>query len=194
MPRRWAIDTRAWAYRYLVLRDGELCQLCHKVPTTFYGLDIDHVDGDKNNNRESNLRLLCRRCNVSLENKRRAVSPSVHGERENQRTRIVKGAVAYGEGSPEMQANLLFETRFRAWLLHYIKDNGFIPKHEAVNSGAEVVGCNPITSAKYLSKLTSLYGPLREIKGMLGETVIVHKNGSGSHKQPDVSTQQKETV
>lgn len=103
MPRRWATETRAWAYRYLVLRDGEFCQLCHKIPTTFYGLDIDHVDGDKNNNRESNLRLLCRRCNVSLENKRRAVSPSVHGERENQRTRIVKGAVAYGEGMKTFQ-------------------------------------------------------------------------------------------
>jgi len=176
MPRRWATETRAWAYRFLCLRDGEICQVCHRPPTTFYSLDIDHIDGNIKNKKESNLRLLCRRCNVALENQRRARSPSVQREREIPWTRIVKGAVSYRDGSPEMQANLLFEIDFRAWLLQHISKYEFIAKKEAVNSGAEVVGCNPTTSAKYLAKLTSSCGPLAEMKDMLGDVVIVSKD------------------
>ena len=33
-PRRWTPNTRAWVYRYLILRDGEQCAICHAVPTT----------------------------------------------------------------------------------------------------------------------------------------------------------------
>ena len=176
MPRRWSTETRAWAYRYLCLRDGEVCRECGKIPTTFYGLDIDHVDCNKHNNAESNLRLLCRRCNVSRENRKRANSPSVgEGERENPRTRIIKCAVPYSEGSPEMQANGLFEVVYRNWLQKHISDNVFISKKEAINAGAEVCGCNPTTAAKYLSKLTSLCGPLTERKDMLGEMMVLKK-------------------
>jgi len=177
MPRRWSTQTRAWAYRFLVLRDGEFCQICGRFPTTPFALDIDHIDGNKKNNDESNLRLLCRRCNVSLENTRRPFRPSVQEERENPRTRICKQAASYRDGSAEMQANYLFEVDYRSWLLAYIHENGFISKKEAINGGAEVVGCNPTTSTKYLSKLTSFVGPLREIRDMLGDVVIV-LNGS----------------
>lgn len=176
MPRRWATETRAWAYRFLCLRDGEICQVCHRSPTTFYSLDIDHSDGNPKNNRESNLRLLCRSCNVSQENHRLAKSRSVQGERESSWTRVVKLSVPYRDGSPEMQANLLFEIDFRAWLIQHISKYEFISKKEAINSGAEVVGCNPTTSAKYLAKLTSQRGPLAEMKDMLGDLVIVSKD------------------
>ncbi|MFL5733881.1 MAG: HNH endonuclease signature motif containing protein [Chloroflexia bacterium] len=52
--------------RYLVLKYGERCSQCGwaarnpvtgKVPIT-----VDHIDGDWNNNREENLRLLCPNC------------------------------------------------------------------------------------------------------------------------------------
>lgn len=182
MSRRWSVQTRAWAYRYLVLRDGEICAECTNAPTTFYGLDIDHIDGNIHNKEESNLRLLCRRCNVSRENKRRAHSPSRQRESERvieiPRTRVVKSAVVYHSGSVEMQANLLFEIDYRSWLFSYLQQNEFISKKEAINAGAEFVGCNPSTSAKYLSKLTSLYGPLMELKDMLGEVMVVYKPSS----------------
>ena len=185
MPRRWAPETRAWAYRYLVLRDGELCQICRRVPTTFYGLDIDHLDGNKHNNNEWNLRLLCRRCNVALENQHRAKCPSVQREREYPRTRVVKQAVPYRDGSPEMQANFLYEMDYRKFLLAYITEHGFLPKKEAINAGAEVVGCNPTTASKYLAKLTSLFGPLAQSKDMLGDDVIVLKpSPNGNGKKP----------
>ena len=179
MPRRWATDTRKWAYNYLSLRDGNYCQLCRYVPTTRYGLDIDHIDRNKNNNVSSNLRLLCHSCNVSDENKKRRKIPSVaERERENPSTRIVKSSVVYRDGSAEMQANYLFELDYRNWLNDYIDENGFIPKKEAINAGAEVVGCNPTTSAKYLAKLTSIVGPLAEMKDMLGEVIIIPRNGN----------------
>lgn len=81
-----------------------------------------------------------------------------------------------------MQANYLFEVDYRSWLLSFVIEHGFITKREAVNAGAEVVGCNPTTSSKYLSKLTSLAGPLNEAKDMLGEVVIV-LNGYNPHKE-----------
>ncbi len=85
-PRRWATTTRLWAYRYLAARDGEHCAICHAGPTTRNTpptrdsttrngsttqntLDIDHIDGDPENNHPDNLRLLCRQCNVATSNK-----------------------------------------------------------------------------------------------------------------------------
>ncbi|MBM3156460.1 MAG: HNH endonuclease [Chloroflexi bacterium] len=193
MPRRWATQTRYWVYRFLVLRDGESCQECGKSPTTRNGLDIDHIDGNSHNNEESNLRLLHRECNVARENRRRPRRPSVQGERENPRTRVLKQAIPYHEGSAEMQANFLFEVDYRIWLLQFVSQFGFITKKEAINAGAETVGCNPTTSAKYLAKLTSLAGPLMEKKDMLGDVVIIMKpqsngNGKGNgHKSAALS-------
>jgi len=197
MPRRWATQTRYWAYRFLVLRDGELCQTCGEIPTTRNGLDIDHIDGAEHNNEESNLRLLCRTCNVARENRRRAKNPSVQEERENPRTRVLKQAIPYHEGSAEMQANFLFEVDYRSWLLKFIDESEFITKKEAINAGAEMVGCNPTTSAKYLAKLTSLAGPLTETKDMVGEVVITFRprpNGNGHHPTPPHPTAQPSSV
>jgi len=187
-PRRWATQTRYWAYRFLCLRDGEHCQECGEAPTTPYGLDIDHIDGNKGNSAESNLRLLCRSCNVARENRRRRRRPSVQGEREVPTTRVVKDAIPYSNGSAEMQANYLFEIDFRRWLLDFITAHGHISKKEAINAGAEVVGCNPTTAAKYLAKLVSIAGPLMESQDLLKDTIITLKpssNGNGHHRGGD---------
>jgi hypothetical protein len=85
-PRRWTVNTRAWAYRYLAVRDGEHCAICHAGPTTQNTpttadsttqnssttqntLDIDHIDGNPKNNHPDNLLLLCRQCNVATSNR-----------------------------------------------------------------------------------------------------------------------------
>ena len=86
-----------------------------------------------------------------------------------------------------MQANFLFEIDYRSWLLKFMDEYEFITKKEAINAGAEVVGCNPTTSAKYLAKLTSLAGPLCETKDMTGEVVILYRPrpaGNGHHPTP----------
>lgn len=176
MPRRYHPRTRQWVYRFLILRDGgEHCQECGLFPGGTFGQQIDHIDGNKNNEDPPNLRLLCARCNVTRENIRRGQprrKPKCPRERENPQTRIVKAAVPYATGSAEMQANLLYEVDFRTWLSDFLRENGFITKKEAVNAGAEVVGCNPTTATKYLAKLTSIVGPMIETTDMLQGAVI----------------------
>jgi len=180
MPRRWHTKTRHWIYRFLVLRDGDFCQECHALPRGIYSLDIDHKDGNPRNDDPPNLRLLCHRCNVAIENKSRARS-KCPGERENPNTRVVKNAISYNQGSAEMQANYLFEIDYRTWILDFVSSYGWISKKEATNAGAEVVGCNPTTALKYLSKLTSLAGPLKEEKDMLNEPIIISKASDNGH-------------
>jgi len=182
MPRRWGINTRLWAYRYLAIRDGEQCARCYEIPTTQNTLDIDHIDGISFNNDPDNLRLLCRSCNVALENQTRT-RPSDHSvcERERQEgkaaTRVSREIVNYQEGSQEMQANFLFELDFRRWLMEKISTLGGLLKADAIAAGAEVVGCSPSTTARYIAKLTSSAGPLREARDMLGGTILTLKDG-----------------
>lgn len=180
MPRRWGINTRLWAYRYLVLRDEEQCARCFNIPTTQNTLDIDHIDGNPRNNEPDNLRLLCRSCNVALGNHSRASSAQYVCEREGKEgkasTRVVREVVRYQEGSQEMQANFLFELDFRKWLIEQVREKGGFPKLDAIAAGAEFVGCSPSTTARYLAKLTSSVGPLLETKDLLGGIILTLKD------------------
>ena len=56
-----------------------------------------------------------------------------------------------------------------------ITSNGFYDRTTAMNEGAEVVGCSPATTARYLAKLTSASGPLTETKDALGYSVLILK-------------------
>ena len=76
MPRRFSTQQRAEFYKQLLERDGDCCQLCdtpaHETPQA-YGLQVDHIDHDTSNNDLSNLRLLCRSCNIGENNKYRSI-------------------------------------------------------------------------------------------------------------------------
>jgi len=187
-PRRWGTTTRAWAYRYLALRDGEVCAICGIAPTTQNGsttqnnsLDIDHIDGNSNNSDPDNLRLLCRRCNVSAANRNHGVKALRSAKRARERsegqpaTRIAREDVEYREGSPEMQANLVYEVSFRRWVMATVIAHSSYDRSTTINEGAEVVGCSPLTITRYLAKLTSPAGPLTEIKDALGHRVLTLK-------------------
>lgn len=179
MPRRWSLNTRLWAYRYLTLRDGEECAFCHRSSP----LDIDHIDGNSKNNDPANLRLLCRRCNTRMSKLDPRLQKELHQEisARNMRvcgcaeTQLVKSAVSYVEGSPEMQANHLFEIKFRKWLLGEIGKQGGYLKEEAIAAGAERVGCSTATTSRYLQKLTSGVGPLTIQKDALGNPALIFK-------------------
>uniref|UniRef100_A0A6M3ILY0 Putative homing endonuclease n=1 Tax=viral metagenome TaxID=1070528 RepID=A0A6M3ILY0_9ZZZZ len=187
MPNRWKTGERAWAYQYLAERDGEICQKCHGGITEKGALDIDHIDGKKTNNDPRNLRLLCRSCNVAMGNKarsRRRAAEALSIEKEALRTegrpetRIVRQIVDFrGDESPtSMQANQLYETDFRVWLLSYLRANHFILQEDAVNGGAEAVGCSPQTARRYIAKLTSITGPLNRHRDKLKNTLITFKD------------------
>jgi hypothetical protein len=90
-------------------------------------------------------------------------------------TRIARSDADYREGSPEMQANLLYEVPFRQWLMHKVTTEGSYDRNTAIAEGAELVGCSPLTTARYITKLTSPAGPLTEIKDALSHTVLVLK-------------------
>jgi len=179
MGTRWSFNLRQWVYRYLITRDGEVCQRCSKIPATLYGLEIDHIDGNTKNNKPSNLRLLCKSCNVSLGNTMRSPRGNCEREREiidgKAATRIAKEDANYRDGSPEMKANLRFEVPFRRWLLGEINTGEAISKEEAIYSGAELVGCSPLSTRRYLEKLTHKAGCLKEEKDILGHPYLVLK-------------------
>jgi len=199
MPRRYGVNVQLWVYRFLVLRDGEQCALCFELPGVQNGrrqkLDIDHLDGNPDNNDPDNLRLLCPRCNIATRNK--ALSGQSYSPRNvcvNDRerkegkpaTRVVRQAVNYRQGSPEMQASFLFEVDFRNWLLDKVREQGGLPREDAVAAGAEIVGCSPSTTARYLSKLTSSAGPLQEQKDMLGDIHLVLKDHLINKEKPTI--------
>ena len=204
-PRRWATSTRAWAYRYLAVRDGEHCAICHATPTTQNtattadsttqnssttqnNLDIDHIDGNPSNNHPDNLRLLCRQCNVATSNRsnprKRDSSDLCVCVRERKEgkpgTRIARKDANYREGSSEMQANLLYEVRFRRWLMRKVTTEGGYDRTTAIAEGAELVGCSPATTARYITKLTSPSGPLMEMDDALYHRILILK----PHLQP----------
>lgn len=193
MPRRMSTLTRSYVYAFLLLRDGPDCQRCHAKPSTPTGHDVDHSDNDATNWDPSNLQLLCRSCNVAKENARRATPTApLHsmadstpgdfkGEKERETrnravgTEVAREVVDYQMGSPEMRANDLYEAPYRAWVINQVKLKQGITVLEAVNSGAEVVGCATTTASRYLAKLTSSAGPLQETLDMLHSRVITMK-------------------
>ena len=65
MPKRSTRAERLRYYHYCVVRDGELCQDCGRVPPELEApLEVDHIDEDKDNWDPINLQLLCKPCNV----------------------------------------------------------------------------------------------------------------------------------
>ena len=181
---RWSRNTYNWAYRFLCLRDGEHCIICKVRPRPNTMLEIHHIDGDITNTNPENLCLLCKRHNCGMRNmkpaeqKRIICKYSLQNEREREiglaipATQFTKETIDYQSGSTEMQANSLFETKYRKWIIDNVIIKGEFLKEDAINSGAEEVGCSPITTRRYLQKLTSSSGVFYETTNGFGQVVI----------------------
>ncbi len=86
-----------------------------------------------------------------------------------------KEQVDYTSGSPEMQANSIFEQRWLDFMHGWIRANGSIPKEEAINGGALIAGCNPTTAGRFLKKYASSMGCFKEIRDSTGVKIVVYR-------------------
>lgn len=164
----------------MVARDGEYCALCGKSTVR---LEIDHIP--TSTDEPEMYHLLCRSCNLKL----RKVPVGKHSqiirnaiivrksvcERESERERIIEHETERRSGSAEMQVNALAEKHWRDWLYEKLEKEGSITKKEAINGGAFIAGCSPITISRYLDKLLSDAGGLWEEKNGIGLKVIKKK-------------------
>lgn len=172
VPNRFQTAQHNLAYGFIAERDGEYCLACYiekgiKRGPPAIKLQIDHADNNPQNWSPTILHLLCQSHNLKM----RTLTTAEHNRliekysakndwlraRENSHTPTTraKEMVDYTSGSPEMQANSIFENRWLDFMHSWIMSNGSIPKEEAINGGALVAGCNPSTTARYLSKYTS---------------------------------------
>ena len=195
MPNRFQITAHKLAYDFIAARDGEHCIKCKAKPAPVLGetLQIDHADNNPQNWAPDNLHFLCQNDNLEMrgktvkEHKELMALYSARNERERERERgregtsLVKELVDFKSASPEMKANSYYELQFRDWVLITIKQHGFITKKDAINSGAEVVGCSTLTATRYLDKLTSSVGVLHEYKDATGTMCI----GFKVNKEPE---------
>lgn len=65
--------TRAVLLLAIIMRDGDICLLCHEAPVI--DKTIDHVNNNKHDNSLTNLVLLCRTCNGAEGNRARSKPP-----------------------------------------------------------------------------------------------------------------------
>ena len=125
---------------------------------------IDHIDGDDNNNDLENLQLLCPSCN-------------------NLKKQIKRTILSTREKSPEMVRGDLQEDQYRSWLNTQCTVEGdFITDDEAINGGAEHLTdfsdgktISPVTTRRYLKKLTSIVGWYYWYKGFVGLKINLPK-------------------
>lgn len=165
----------------LIERNGQKCMFCG-AHADRASLELDHINENTHDNKLENLRLVHHACNAKAYHANRRArktglsypcvserksdgmpssSPeSVHGDG----TLIAKETVDYSEGSPEMQVNDFAETAYRNWSIAMLRQRRLMLKKELVNAGAEEVGVSPVTTRRYLDKLTSIKGSLKEFK------------------------------
>lgn len=183
MARRFQINDHRIAYEFIVARDGEHCIICGRKPPAVK-LQIDHADKNPDNNKPENLHLICQQHNLEG----RKFTPKEHLKRiqtataknvcmrvsvcGNETTHQLRELVDYKSGTVEMQANSYCETVFREWLTGELKRLKTIEKQEVISSGAEVCGCSIATINRYLSKMTSSVGTLKESKDNFGTKII----------------------
>jgi hypothetical protein len=123
-----------FTYRELAKRDGERCGICGNPPP----LDIDHKDGKKETWELSQLRLLCRACNVTLQNQ----TPSVK-ERERKEVWV--------DTPYEIRRHVQLEVDFEK-ALDKILLEGSVTVKQAEDRVAKIAGSTQIVVRRWIDR------------------------------------------
>ena len=149
------------------MNTGPYCRGCGKP--VFKDLPSDDDDGRqgvidciKNDGDHSSielLQLLCRSCN-RIKNPKKPDS------------------MKFLQMSHSEKKNLITETRVRGWLIKQVAENkGRYELDDAKNAAAEKYNCSPMTTTRYLEKMTSSQGPF----DIAGEYLIFKTNEDIDH-------------
>jgi hypothetical protein len=140
--------TRKVWYMRISKRDGEFCHACEKLPSQGQ-LVVDHIDNNNCNNSFDNLQLLCRTCNY----------------KKNPRGEPVDQCVSF-RSDTKMKSSISInkekELKFREWVYDGLDERKKLPYHDVINSGAEYIGISIITAKRYLIKMLSGHGNLKQ--------------------------------
>ncbi len=88
---------------------------------------------------------------------------------------VLKEALGYQDGSPEMRANSWYEPEWVRWMDAHLMDHPHISARTAINAGALAVGCSPATAKRYLDKYTDFNGPFELVRDGLGVKLVVRR-------------------
>ena len=188
-------------YTYLELRDGPACQGCGVLPPPAH--ERDHIDGDPTNTDLTNLRLLCMRCNrpgrpsggkaaenggsatpqigpsatsrhaAQIQNGHHPDTVSIPMREKDNFTFTLRRSIDLQAGSTELKLSDIYEERWVLWMEAMLDRDGFIPKAEAINSGAYIAGAHTGTTRRYLDKYCGLEGPYQETRDQQLHTPLI---------------------
>jgi hypothetical protein len=136
----------------LLQADGDRCRLCGREKIM---LEIDHINGDPNDWRMPNLRLLCKNCNLAERNKRSTQ------ERENFSLGI---GWEPGETTRAIEKNEDYEPEFRRFIIEMLLRFGpdppqeafpYLTRHALINAASNYAGNNPKTGYPYFGKMAN---------------------------------------
>jgi hypothetical protein len=179
MPKIQTKAQRRGLYEIIAKAEGEQC-LVHKIEKGIRvgpprrRLVIEHSDNNEKNWAWGNIHLACYSCNKKLEKLNvhdkisllRSYSDQLEREREREGLptwkTVLRDAIPYEDGSPEMQARRRYEPRWERYALKKIKENGSILRKDLIAGGAKYSGCATNTSINYLIRHTGPEGPLKE--------------------------------
>ncbi|KFM14396.1 hypothetical protein SCCGRSA3_00017 [Marine Group I thaumarchaeote SCGC RSA3] len=142
----------------LITKYGEYCQCCGVLPDKAT-LVLNRKDNNNKNTAIENLQLLCRSC-VNFKNKSNEHNDlCVKTEKET--------AISI---SRERQA------KFYNFVYDHLDEQKKLRWKDLKYSGAEYIDLSPVTTERYLEKMTSGYGKLtKELH--CGEQIVMYKDG-----------------